>query len=90
MIRFHAEDISETGRSAIGVRLIRVDQGAKVATMAKVAPDDDEDDEDSAATPASAPAADGAMPADGTVDGQTDAQVQDLLHRAEDDQDDKQ
>lgn len=86
MIRFHVGDVSETGRSAIGVRLIRVDDGTKVATMAKV---DHEEDADVAEVA-------GATPADGAqqstdaaatpVDGQTDAQVQELLHRAEDDQ----
>jgi DNA gyrase subunit A len=84
MIRFHVGDVSETGRSAIGVRLIRVDDNTKVATMAKV---DHEDDPEDGAT-------DGVAPTDGTpvaadaatpVDGQTDAQVQELLHRAEDD-----
>jgi DNA gyrase subunit A len=88
MIRFHIADVSETGRAAIGVRLIRVDDGAKVATMAKVDPVDDDAEDDATTTPApDAPATTEAESApDDHVDGQTDAQVQDLLHRAEDDQ----
>lgn len=86
MIRFHVGDVSETGRSAIGVRLIRVDDGTKVATMAKV---DHEEDADVAEV-ADATPADGAQQSTDAaatpVDGQTDAQVQELLHRAEDDQ----
>ena len=86
MIRFHVKDVSETGRAAIGVRLIRVDDGSAVATMAKVAPVEDEPDGD---TPdGGQPTGDqpnGDAPTD-AVDGQTDDQVQDLLHRAEDDQ----
>lgn len=86
MIRFHAKDVSETGRSAIGVRLIRVDDGAKVATMAKVDAEPDAPEADTADTPAT-DGPEGAAPAAASepVDGQTDAQVQELLHRAEDD-----
>ncbi|CAH0416946.1 DNA gyrase subunit A [Periweissella fabaria] len=36
MIRFGAENVSETGRATLGVRLIRLEDGAKVATLAKV------------------------------------------------------
>lgn len=91
MIRFHVGDVSETGRSAIGVRLIRVDDGTKVATMAKV---DHEDDAETADVAETAPAdgSDAQQPAEGTdgvVDGQRDTQVQELLHRAEADQDEK-
>lgn len=74
MIRFHAADVSETGRAAIGVRLIRVDDGAKVATMAKVLPEDDVE-EDALQDAAQTEAADS-------------AQVQTLLERAEADQTD--
>ncbi len=84
MIRFHGGDVSETGRAAIGVRLIRVDEGTQVATMAKVVPEDDTPEEaDDDATPTEGVVA----PASEKVDGQTDAQVQELLNRAEDDQD---
>lgn len=41
MIRFHAKDVSQTGRATLGVRLIRVDQDAIVSTMAKVAPEEE-------------------------------------------------
>lgn len=45
IIRFGIETVSQTGRSTMGVRLIRLDDGAQVATMAKVAKEtaDDED-----------------------------------------------
>lgn len=53
IIRFGIETVSETGRSTMGVRLIRLDDGSQVATMAKVAKDDeDPDDTDSNETPA--------------------------------------
>ncbi|WP_054662804.1 DNA gyrase subunit A [Lacticaseibacillus camelliae] len=42
MIRFNIDTVSQTGRSTLGVRLIKVDDGAKVATMAKLAPEPDE------------------------------------------------
>ena len=55
IIRFGIETVSQTGRSAVGVHLIRMDKGTKVATMAKVAKesDDDEDQEKTNPTPAS-------------------------------------
>lgn len=83
MIRFHVADVSETGRAAIGVRLIRVDDGAQVATMAKVLPEEDTDEQpvDGATQEPGATAGD-------PVDGQHDDQVQALLQRAEADQDD--
>ncbi|CAM3141510.1 DNA gyrase subunit A [Leuconostoc gasicomitatum] len=36
MIRFTTESVSQTGRATLGVRLIRLEDGAKVATLAKV------------------------------------------------------
>ena len=39
MIRFNIQSVSQTGRATLGVRLIRVDDDAKVATMAKVEPE---------------------------------------------------
>ena len=47
MIRFGIEDVSQTGRSTLGVHLIKIDDDAKVSTMAKVEKQDDEaaDDE---------------------------------------------
>lgn len=44
IIRFGIESVSQTGRSAVGVHLIKMDDGAKVATMAKVEKEDDSDD----------------------------------------------
>ncbi|XNW45133.1 DNA gyrase subunit A [Fructilactobacillus vespulae] len=43
MIRFAAENVSETGRATLGVHLIRVDENSKVATMAIVQKQDEED-----------------------------------------------
>ncbi|MFC6314438.1 DNA gyrase subunit A [Lapidilactobacillus achengensis] len=44
LIRFEVKAVSQTGRATMGVRVIKVDNGAKVAALAKVAPDDDDDD----------------------------------------------
>ena len=43
IIRFGVETVSQTGRATQGVRLIRVDDGANVATMAKVEAETEED-----------------------------------------------
>lgn len=40
IIRFGIETVSQTGRAAVGVHLIRMDDDSKVATMAKVAKED--------------------------------------------------
>ncbi|MDN7145383.1 DNA gyrase subunit A [Liquorilactobacillus mali] len=40
MIRFNIDSVSETGRATLGVHLIRVEEGAFVSTMAKVAPEE--------------------------------------------------
>ena len=45
IIRFGIETVSQTGRSAVGVHLIKMDKGTKVATMAKVEKESDEDEE---------------------------------------------
>ncbi|WP_415577790.1 DNA gyrase subunit A [Lentilactobacillus buchneri] len=45
MIRFSVEDVSQTGRATLGVHLIRMTDGAKVATMAKVEKQDDSEDD---------------------------------------------
>ncbi|WP_167628636.1 DNA gyrase subunit A [Listeria valentina] len=42
LIRFEVETVSETGRSTMGVKLIRLDENEKVATVAKVPKEDDE------------------------------------------------
>ena len=44
LIRFKVENVSQTGRATLGVRLIRVDDGAKVAGMTKV-PESEDDSE---------------------------------------------
>ncbi|EUJ25989.1 DNA gyrase subunit A [Listeria floridensis FSL S10-1187] len=48
LIRFEVESVSETGRSTMGVKLIRLDEDEKVATVAKVPKEEDEilEDED--------------------------------------------
>jgi len=45
MIRFNIATVSQTGRATLGVRLIRLDDGGKVATMAKVDPEPEVDPE---------------------------------------------
>ena len=54
IIRFGIETVSQTGRSAVGVHLIKMDKGTKVATMAKVekeSADNEERQDESAQTP---------------------------------------
>lgn len=46
IIRFGVEAVSQTGRSALGVHLIKMDDGTHVATIAKVEKESDEDSED--------------------------------------------
>ena len=46
IIRFGVETVSQTGRSALGVHLIKMDPGTRVATIAKVERESNEDDED--------------------------------------------
>ena len=46
IIRFGVETVSQTGRSALGVHLIKIDNGTHVATIAKVEKESDEDRED--------------------------------------------
>ena len=47
IIRFDVESVSHTGRSAVGVHLIKMDNGARVATIAKVDKEDDNEEADS-------------------------------------------
>ncbi|CAK19425.1 DNA gyrase subunit A [Listeria welshimeri] len=42
LIRFEIDTVSQTGRSAMGVKLIRLDENEKVATVAKVPKEEDE------------------------------------------------
>ena len=46
IIRFGIESVSQTGRSAVGVHLIEMDNGARVATIAKVDKEVDEETEE--------------------------------------------
>lgn len=48
IIRFGIETVSQTGRAAVGVHLIRMDDDSKVATMAKVAKENQTDQDDDA------------------------------------------
>lgn len=48
IIRFGIETVSQTGRAAVGVHLIRMDDDSKVATMTKVAKEDQTDQDDDA------------------------------------------
>ena len=45
MIRFDVDDVSQTGRATLGVRLIKVDDGAQVASITAVPKANDEDEE---------------------------------------------
>lgn len=45
IIRFHAENISQTGRATQGVRLMRLEEGNFVSTLAKVTGDDEEEED---------------------------------------------
>lgn len=44
LIRFPVQNVSQTGRATLGVRLIKVDNNSKVATLAKVDHEDDDDE----------------------------------------------
>ncbi|AQG73357.1 DNA gyrase subunit A [Lacticaseibacillus rhamnosus] len=89
MIRFNIQNVSQTGRATLGVRLIRVDDDAKVATMAKVEPESDDPDDSSKpeqpTDPQAGPTDSHAQPADGQYAGNADEQVNKLLDRAETD-----
>ncbi|UZD26223.1 DNA gyrase subunit A [Lacticaseibacillus paracasei] len=91
MIRFNIQSVSQTGRATLGVRLIRVDDDAKVATMAKVEPESDYPDDGSKPDQPTSPTDGSAaptsqQPADGSYAGDADQQVSQLLDRAEADQ----
>lgn len=47
MIRFDIDDVSQTGRATLGVRLIKVDDGAQVASITAVPKASEEDEESS-------------------------------------------
>ena len=48
MIRFDVDDVSQTGRATLGVRLIKIDDGAQVASITAVPKASDEDEESTA------------------------------------------
>lgn len=48
MIRFDVDDVSQTGRATLGVRLIKVDDGAQVASITAVPKASNEDEESTA------------------------------------------
>ena len=75
MIRFSVDSVSQTGRATLGVRLIRLEDEAQVATLAKVDQEEEVVDEDvSRETSDNAP-----------LDNQQIDQVSQLLDRAQDD-----
>jgi DNA gyrase subunit A len=53
MIRFSVADVSQTGRVTLGVHLIKIDEGSKVSTVARVAKETDEEDKPADKTVAS-------------------------------------
>lgn len=75
MIRFNVDSVSQTGRATLGVRLIRLEGNAKVATLAKVEHEEALEDV-SRETSDNAP-----------LDEQQIDQVSELLDRAQDDAD---
>ncbi|MFT9470301.1 DNA gyrase subunit A [Leuconostoc pseudomesenteroides] len=76
MIRFSVDSVSQTGRATLGVRLIRLEDEAQVATLAKVDQQEEVADEDvSRETSDNAP-----------LDNQQIDQVSQLLDRAQDDE----
>ena len=86
MIRFTVDSISETGRATQGVRVIRLDDGSAVATFAKVEHVVPEEDEAETVASEETVAAEttGELPT-APADGEQPAEVTELLHRAEDD-----
>ena len=86
MIRFTVDSISETGRATQGVRVIRLDDGSAVATFAKVEHVVPEEDETETVVSEETVAAEttGELPT-APADGEQPAEVTELLHRAEDD-----
>lgn len=84
MIRFGVENVSQTGRATLGVHLIRLDDDAKVATMAIVEKEGPDDDTEVAGTTEDRPA-EGAD----SLNDNADTSLDRLVDRAtEDDSDD--
>lgn len=92
LIRFAVKDVSQTGRSTLGVRVIKVDANAKVASLAKVDPqakaatEDDQPETDDSTTATDQTAADQSA----TDSKDLPSDVQDLVDRAQADQDEQQ
>lgn len=78
MIRFAADSVSQTGRATLGVRLIRLEEGTKVATLTKV---DQEDLPDEIATD---------VTDDTALNNEQLSQVSELLSRAARDDEDSE
>ena len=78
MIRFAADSVSQTGRATLGVRLIRLEEGTKVATLTKV---DQEDLPDEIATD---------VTDDTVLNNEQLSQVSELLSRAARDDEDSE
>lgn len=99
IIRFNTDDVSETGRATMGVRLMKLDKDAMVSAMTKVEPEDDEDEDEDDSQPAgNAENADAGESGENKSDSETPApnaddetakqrDVNRLLDRAESDDD---
>ena len=83
IIRFDVENISTTSRDTQGVRLIRLDDGSKVSTLAIVEPEEEETQDQS--TEETLAEADEANELD-SDEKETLDKVDELVERAEDDQ----
>jgi DNA gyrase subunit A len=95
LIRFKTTDVSQTGRAAMGVRVIRLDDDAAVSSLAKVAPEDEDDggDDNNAAGPDNGPQISpddsGTTPStdSGNLSAGQSKALDELLNRATEDQD---
>lgn len=57
IIRFNVANVSQTGRATLGVRLMKMEDEAKIATMAITSPEEDEDESEGISAEASENAA---------------------------------
>ncbi|ANZ66536.1 DNA gyrase subunit A [Secundilactobacillus paracollinoides] len=90
MIRFGVENVSQTGRTTLGIHLIRLDDDSKVATMAVVEKEDPDDGDDAQdVTPTDDGGSDGDAPVitNETTTG-TDTSLDRLLNAADAEDDD--
>jgi DNA gyrase subunit A len=74
LIRLPADQVRITGRQAMGVTLLRLNNGERVTSCFPVLDDDDGDDPQGAAGAAVAPAASQGVAADGVVDASEDGE----------------